>query len=232
MNPYGNNYIFVGKKNSGKTHESLMLGLEFRKGVYRKINKAIVVFDHANNRSYEPIKKVIPLEALASPLKDGEIVKVQTDDIDTFCDHMVKVQKNCVVNIDEAGVHFSGTLSKSREAFLKCPKNNGHEIFYQYHYFTGVEMPPPVIKMTDIFVIKETNDDYNNLPDKVHPEFEIAYSLFTVYEMNKKEPINQKWSTVYFDKEADKIGFKKNGKIEWIEGDDFFPKRKKGEFKL
>jgi hypothetical protein len=228
MNAQGNNWIFVGKRNTGKTFSALQLSLFFRVGDYARNIKKIIVLDHANNSSYSEIGNILTIEQLQYRQPLDLVCKVQTDDIEAFCDILIKKIRNSVVIFDDAGTIFGGHLTDLQRLLLKTPKNNGNEYFFQFHQFGGVEIPPDMLRATNMFVVKETIDDFNDLPQKVQPNMEIRYLLYKAKMDNEKLPINQSWATYIYDSEADKVLINN----EWINGNDFFPKRKQNEFKI
>lgn len=224
MNQKGNVWGFFGTRNTGKTHEALALSLEFRVGAYRKNPKRIIVYDHSNNSSYSDITKVIQMEDLQKTLPKDAVVKIQSDDYDKFSYFCSNYVKNAVVIYDDAGSFFgSGAMTKAQKQLLKTPKNNGLELLLQFHYFGGTEVSPDLLKMMNMLVLKETSDDFNDLPNKVQPRKEIGYLLFDIAKENTMRPENQKWTTRYFDKEEYRVGIRNENTVEWLNGKEYFP---------
>ncbi|WP_420154124.1 hypothetical protein [Siphonobacter sp.] len=204
MNIQGNNWMFFGKKNTGKTFEAL----EFAKHFFqRDVNpKRIIVFDHSNNTSYKEITDVIPMERLQWQLPKKAIVKVQSDDFDTFAEYCLMYVRNAVVVIDDSSAFFQGNVRGTRLKFLKSPKNNGNEYMFQCHSVR--ETAPLLLENTDIFVLKETRDDANDLPTKLVGRNRIIPLMNELIEENDTYPSGQKWATRVYDQEEDTIWFK------------------------
>jgi len=224
MNPKGNVWGFFGTRNTGKTYEALQLSLDFRVGAFKNNPKRIIVFDHSNNSSYKEITKKVTFEDLERPMPKNAVVKLQSDDYDKFSYYCSNYVKNAVVIYDDAGSFFgSGTMTKAQKQLLKTPKNNGLELLLQFHYFGGTEVSPDLLKMMNMLVLKETSDDFNDLPTKVQPRKEIAYLMYDIAVQNTELPENKKWTTRYFDKEEYRVGVRNTEQVEWIDGKKYFP---------
>ncbi len=204
MNAKGNNWTFFGKKNTGKTYEALEFAKYFNE---REINpKRIIVFDHSNNSSYDSITKEVPLERLQWALPKGDVVRIKSDDFDTFAEYCLLYVRNSVVVIDDSSAFFQGNVRGTRLKFLKSPKNNGNEYMFQCHSVR--ETAPLLIENTDILVLKETRDDPEDLPGKLIGRNRIIPLMHELIAENETYPSGKKWATRVYDQEEDTIWIK------------------------
>lgn len=203
MNKKGNNWGVFGKKNTGKTWESLRVAASF---YYRERNpKKLLILDHTNNSSYAGFPSV-DLNRLEYRLDMEFIGKVQVyskAEIDRFCQLVVENVRNTVVMFDDCGVLFRGVLSGAKERLLKSPKNNGNEYIFQTHSIR--ETAPALLEQIDVFVLKQTRDNYDDLPGKLPARREIGHLIGEVAEENRGNEDGKKWATRIYDAEADTL---------------------------
>lgn len=223
MHPKGNIWLAVGKRSVGKTHTAMEMAYEF----YLKPNvpKSILVFDHSNNSSYDPYQ-LMPLtiaDLSKIPWRMQRIAGiVRSDDIEEFSHAVTNYVKRCTVLFDDCGVLFRANLTKKQGKMLKSPKNNANEMIFQAHSFR--EISPELLESSNMYIIKETVDDYEQLPQKLISRREISYLLVEVIKENFERPSNQKWATRIFDLEDYDVWMQNpEGVYEIIPGADVFP---------
>ncbi|MFT4033212.1 MAG: hypothetical protein QM669_12385 [Siphonobacter sp.] len=204
MNQKGNNWAAFGKKNTGKTYEVMALARYFNERKYNP--KRIIVFDHSQNSSYDDITKVIPIKRLQYALPKQDIVKVQDTDFDLFAEMCLLYVRNSVVVIDDSSAYFRGNVNDIRLRLLKSPKNNGNEYMFQCH--SVGETAPRLLENIDMFILKETREDPNDLPGKLPGRNRIAPLIRYAKEANRELLPNQKWTTVVYDGEEDVVWVK------------------------
>lgn len=226
MNPRGNIFLAIGTRNTGKSFTSLNLAYSFH--LRTKGGKSIIIFDHTNNSTYDSFVSQYGTLVSIEYLKENDIradgvYLVRSDEIDDFADAMVNYVRNSVIIFDDVGVLFNGNLSKMRGKLLKTPKNNFLELIFQAHSIR--EVAPALLDQVNMFIIKESRDDFDDLPSKLPAQKEIAHCLFEVVRENVSLPSNKKYATIIYDTEAHEVWHYdlKKGEFKIKKGQDFFP---------
>lgn len=216
----GQNWGVFGMMNTGKTHQTLDVALKLQK----KTGKRIIIFDHSSNESYDKFKNIIPIDYLQYQLPQNVVYKVQSDDIDTFCQYAVHFLRNSILVIDDSGIFFSAGFPKNRERFIKSAKNNGLDIFYQVHSFR--EIGPALLENLHMILLKEISNKEidNRLPWKT----KIQWLHEEIVEENNKRPKDQLWSYRIYNVYEDVV-FIDDGKggFKAFQGRDYFKKYEK-----
>lgn len=222
MNPKGNIWLAVGKRNVGKTHTAMTIAEEF---YYRNsVPKSIIVFDHTNNSSYNQYNLTPMTANQLTWLDPSQLIRaiVRSDDIDFFASVITNYGWACSIVFDDCGVLFRGNLTLAKEKLLKTPKNNGTELIFQAHSIR--EISPSLLAAANMYIIKQTVDDPDNLPDKLIARREISHLLIETIKENFDRPPNQKWATRVYDTEDDEVWLtNENGDFEIVNGEDYFP---------
>ncbi|WP_028664915.1 hypothetical protein [Runella zeae] len=224
MNAKGNIWLAVGKRNVGKTYTALQLATEF--SIRGSVRKHILVYDHTNNSSYNT-HNLIPLTLeqiiYLLPLQQEPIRGiVRGVEIDEFCEAVTHHVSKSSILFDDCGVLFRGNLTIAREKLLKTPKNNGNELIFQAHSIR--EIAPALLEQANMYILKQTVDDPENLPPKLIARREIGHLLTEVIRENYTLESNQKWATRIYDTEDDEIWIPdSNGDFTIHRGEDYFP---------
>jgi len=157
----GENWGVCGKMNTGKTHITRELAAQ----IQARTNKPILVFDHANNPSYEDIVRVIDTDYLVKrKLKPGETYRISGEkDIDYFIMTATDYVRDTIVVLDDCGNYFTGNTTQIQMAFIMASKNNRNDVFYQFHNFNDIS--PKLCRAFQMLVIKE--QAIGTIPDKV-----------------------------------------------------------------
>ncbi len=224
MNPKGNIWLAVGKRNVGKTYTAMQIAEEFY--LRENVPKSIIVFDHTNNSSYndygldpitlEQIMYVLP--KYPYPIR----AIVRGVEIDEFAEVVINYVSQCSILFDDCGVLFRGNLTIPRQKLLKTPKNNGTELIFQAHNIR--EISPALLGEANMYIIKQTVDDPDNLPPKLIATREISHLLIETIKENFQMPPNKKWATRVYDTEDDEVWLPgPNGTFQIVNGEDYFP---------
>jgi hypothetical protein len=223
MNAKGNIWLAVGKRNVGKTFTAMEMAIEIF--LRENVPKSIIVFDHTNNSSYNTYN-LTPLKInQLKKLKSGPLIRgiVRSDEIDEFAKTVTDYVERCTIVFDDCGVLFQGNLTKERKTLLKTPKNNGTELIFQGHSFR--ELAPALLEQSNMYIIKQTVDDPENLPSKLIAREEIGFLLIDVIRENFQYEANRKFATRIYDTEEDQIWIKNpdTGIYHIVSGEDVFP---------
>lgn len=224
MNPKGNIWLAVGRRNAGKTYTAMQIAEEFFR--HPRVRKSIIVFDHTNNSSYntygltqitlEQMIYVLPYQL--QPIR----AIVRGVEIDEFADVVINYISQCSILFDDCGVMFRGNLTMEREKLLKTPKNNGTELIFQAHSIR--EIAPALLEQANMYIIKQTNDDPDTLPNKLIAKREISQLLIDTIRENYNRPANEKFATRVYDVEDDSVWVQdQNGIFQIAQGEDYFP---------
>ena len=236
MNPKGNIFLALGKRDVGKTYTTMEMAQ--RAQDRGKVQKSLLVYDHTNNSSYNQydltpvtIEQVMyELPYLRKPFR----CIIHYDDIDHFCEVVNLYLSLCCIVFDDCGVLFRGNLTIPKEKLLKTPKNNGRELFFQAHRLS--EISPSLLAAANMYIIKQTVEDFDKLPPKVICRRELKYLLEQCVEENAQRPAKQKWATRVYDTEEDEVWIPKvvDGQedFEIISGEDYFPFSPKRQMQL
>lgn len=232
MNPKGNIWLAIGTSDTGKTHTVMEMAYGFSER--SRIPKSIIVFDHTNNSSYHKYNlRPLSLHDLYY-IRPEHLVRgiVQSDDIDEFCRIVTMYIERCIIIFDDCGVHFRGNLTTDRESLLKTRKNNGTELIFQTHTFR--EIAPSLLDQTNMFILKETVDDPEDLPSKVTAKREIGYLLIEIIRENLRREEDQKWATRIYDPHSYKVWIQNpdTTKFKIVSGNDYFPFSAKKRYAL
>lgn len=206
MNAKGNTWLVVGTRDVGKTYTAMKLAEDFH--LRPAVPKSIVVFDHSNNDSYEGYG-LLPLELHQIPFIDWHsrpfqaIVRGEEEQFDEFCHLMTQHSRLTSIVFDDCGIFFEGNLTRERKQILKTPKNNFNELIFQGHNYA--EMAPRLLRESNMYIVKQTVDDPDDLPDKVIAKRQIRQLMIEVIQENFTRPEKQKWATRIYDIEADDV---------------------------
>ncbi len=168
MNPKGNTWLVVGTRDVGKTHTAMKLAEDFF--LRERAPKSIVVFDHSNNDSYLAYD-LLPLELHQIPHINWQaypfraIVRGEEEQFDEFCHLMTQYSRSTCIVFDDCGIFFEANLTRERKQILKTPKNNYNELIFQGHNYA--EMAPRLLRESNMYIVKQTVDDPDDLPDKL-----------------------------------------------------------------
>lgn len=207
MNPKGNVWFVCGRRDTGKSHESLEIATYFRERPNSP--KRTVIIDHTdNNDTYGHIKK-IDLSDLDFALPQRGIVRVgKKDRITPFdwklCEQKIMNLHNCTVVFDDVTSTFSGTVSENILTFCGLAKNQRLEIIFQFH--TVSDTAPKLLRASNMLLIKQTQDVIplkKSCPDAVL----LANLLTKTKELNNKD-MSHKWNTFLFDRDEETVKLK------------------------
>lgn len=226
MNLKGNTWLVTGSRDVGKTFTAMQLAEEFF--LSPVCPKSIVVFDHSNNDSYlqyplHPLTlpQIPQLDWLAYPFR--AIVRGDEEQFDEFCHLMTHFSRRTCIVFDDCGIFFEGNLTQERKRILKTPKNNENELIFQGHNYA--EMAPRLLRESNMYVIKQTTDDPDELPDKVIAKKQVRQLMIEVIQENYQRPPKQKWATRIYDTETDEVWLLDpvSNTFQVVEGQQHFP---------
>ncbi len=226
MNAKGNTWLVIGTRDVGKTYTAMKLAEDFF--LREKHPKSIVVFDHSHNDSYGHYP-LIPLELHQLPLVNWwaapfqAIVRGEEEEFDEFCELMTHFSRMTSIVFDDCGLFFEGNLTQERKRILKTPKNNLNELIFQGHNYA--EMAPRLLRESNMYVVKQTIDDPDNLPDKLIAKRQIRQLMIEVIRENETRPEKMKWATRIYDTESDEVWIlkEKSNTFEIAPGAQHFP---------
>lgn len=214
------NWAVCGKMNTGKTHVALEMAYEIQK----ETGKPILVFDHNNNESYKEIENKLTIDDLEEyVLDDNTIWKISgSSDYEYFLEMLTLVVRNTIVLLDDCGNYFTGNLTSGQMNFVTASKNNGNDIFYQFHNFNDIA--PKLCRNFQMVILKEQAGE---IPAKVQNYQRLNILHEEIKLENEKRPTKQKWSYRIYDMYSDDVFMENSlGILEKIEGSTYFKNKK------
>lgn len=202
MNNRGNVYLVFGKRNTGKSFESLQFGEVFRT---REIApKRVIVYDWTkNDDTYGHIKLIHHQNLKVAALPKRALVKVQCG-LNEFLDSTEKIV-NAVILIDDGTTLFQGNVPERVQKFFGTAKNNRLEIIVQVHSIA--DTGPKLLREANIWILKQTHDS-RPLKESCRSRQMVENILDEIKEENREFPSDQKWSTRLIDWDEEKIFIK------------------------
>lgn len=221
----GQNWGVFGTMDTGKTYQTMKVALQLKE-LY---GKPIIIFDHSSNDSYEDYNLIIPIERIKQPLPNNSIVKIQSDDIDMFCEICLHHVRETIIILDDAGIFFKGNIEEIREKFIKSTKNNYNDTFYQTHSFR--EVGPALLNNLQMILLKELAEKI--IPDKLGCKDKIEILHFEICKENDKRPLGELYSYRIYNILKNLVYKEdKNGILMEFNGRDYFKKyEKESKFK-
>jgi hypothetical protein len=213
------NWAVCGKMNTGKTHVALEMAFEIQK----ESGKPILVFDHNNNESYKEITNTLGIEDLENyVLDDNSTWKISgSSDYDYFLELLTLYVRNTIVLLDDCGNYFTGNLSSVQMNFVTASKNNGNDIFYQFHNFNDIA--PKLGRNFQMVILKEQAGE---IPSKVQAHQRLNILHEEIRLENEKRPTKEKWSYRIYDMYSDDVFVERNGILEKHDGSTYFKNKK------
>ena len=172
---------------------------------------------------------MIPLELHQIPLIDWRaypfkaIVRGDEEQFDEFCRLMTHYSRLTCIVFDNCGIFFEGNLTQERKKILKTPKNNWNELIFQGHNYA--EMAPRLLRESNMYIVKQTVDDPDELPEKVIAKRRIRQLMIEVIQENYRRPPKQRWATRIYDTETDEVWVleEKTNTFAIVSGENHFP---------
>lgn len=216
----GENWGVFGKMNTGKTHTTLVLGLL----LHLLYEKKVIIFDHANNLSYQEYDNEIDLEDLheIDSYPNGIYKVIGSDDYELFCDIATTHVHHSVIILDDCGNYFQGNLTDIQMKFVKATKNNMNDVFFQCH--DVADIAPKLLRSLQMIVIKEQS--LPEIPKKQPKAQQLQWLHDEVIAENNKGSKDKLWSFRIYDLNRDQIYTEGDEPytFEQFDGRDYFKK--------
>jgi hypothetical protein len=199
----GENWGVCGKMNTGKTHLTMEMALL----IQQRSDKPILIFDHANNASYFDIKNILQIEDLEhNVLEEKKIYKISgSQEYELFLECIMLFVRNTIVILDDCGNYMTGNLSDVIMSFVTSPKNNGNDVFYQFHNFNDIA--PKLCRNLHIILLKEQSTD--EIPHKMPNADNLTILHEHIILENKLRDSEEIWAFRIYDVYRDKVFFEK-----------------------
>jgi len=202
MNNKGNVYLVFGKRNTGKSYESLQLGEVFRTRQFAP--KRVIVYDWTKNEdTYGDIRLIHQENLKVAALQKRAKVKVQCQ-LPEFLDCIEKVV-NAVILIDDGTTLFQGNVPEVVQKFFGTAKNNRLEIIVQVHSIA--DAGPKLLREANIWILKQTHDSLP-LKESCRSRKMVENILEEIKEENMAYPSDKKWSTRLIDWDEERVFIK------------------------
>jgi aromatic ring-cleaving dioxygenase len=213
----GENIGVCGKMNTGKTY----ITLELAKQIQNISGKPILVYDHAFNASYAAIENQVTIEDLVNyRLENYEDYRITGHKhIDEFLEICTDQLRNHIILLDDCGNSFDGGLSDIQNTFITASKNNGNDVFFQFHNFNDIG--PRLLRSLHMLVIKEQAS--RTVPDKMINRQQVQVLLDEVVAENDKRDPDKIWAYRIYDIYRDTVFYEnKEGQVIKVAGRDYF----------
>lgn len=214
------NWGVCGKQQTGKTH----ITLEFAREIQKLSHKPILVYDSANNASYKDITNTLDIETLENyALEDDTIWKISGfKDFEYFLEVLTMIVRNTIVVLDDCGRLFRSNLTDIQMEFVTSTKNNGNDVFYQFHNFNDIG--PILCRTFQMIILKE---QAGSIPSKVQGYERLNILHNEIMLENEKLPPKRKWAYRVYDIDSDEVYLEDhNGVFTQIEGSTYFKNKK------
>lgn len=231
MNPKGNVWWIGGKRDTGKSYESLMIADYFHQ---RKANpKRVIVIDHTNNEdTYGHIKK-IKLSALDFKLPEDGYFRICREENEPNFDFKTCYQKlaklaNTVIDFDDVTGVLRGTAPAELMTLCGLAKNQRLEIIFQFHTVTATA--PQIIGVCNMIVVKQTNEDLPLKESFVNSRM-VGVLMQEIRAENRTYDDRKKWGTRILDVDSEQIYVKNIKGKSYVESYRTKPKSLESYFK-
>ena len=200
--------LHVGMKRTGKTTASLQMMVEF----VEKQGKPVVVLDLGCHPSFDNFRR-ITLEELPKihslPGKKYFVYRPYESlqvfpEILEFCTMVSKYVRNAVVFFEDFTTYVEGNFHPIVKGLILNSRNSCNDYVFNVHSFSDVG--PFILKHCEIYLVRETIDDPNNLPPKIPYTIRptVKHALGLVLKENQRNRNKYAYRIIY--KEENRIG--------------------------
>lgn len=189
------NILHVGAKKTGKTTESLKIMVDF----WENQQKPCIVLDLNNHPSFQPliplsIEQVRHFNRRKHGNKPYYVFRPDADPMAVygsvleFCQAVAYYVRNSVVIYDDFTTYVEGNFHPLIKGLILGNRNACNDYIFNVHSFGDVG--PFVLKHTEIYMIRDTADDPNDLPTKipVRARSLVRQALIEVSRENRSVP--------------------------------------------
>lgn len=165
------NILHLGDQNTGKS----VFVRQMCQKQHEQNKMGVIVLDYAYQKEYSniPTIKIEEIPYLKQLPFEKQMVKVhlrqnkQQEDFDNFC-HLVNFHtSNFFVVMEDLSSYTDALPRLPLKALINNNRNIGNDYVFTYHSFS--EVPPFLLKKTQVFWIRQTLDDPADMPKKIPP---------------------------------------------------------------
>lgn len=177
-------FLHIGAKDTGKS----TFTLEFIKTLYATQGVPCLVLDIAGQEIYADFVPVAleDIERLR-PRSSRPFYRCQTTDVEGFLYLVNQYVRNCLIVLEDATPHFTGTISRNKQNFILGSRNHGLDVLINAHSINDTSR---VLWLhSDILILRRTPESMSKIPDKTRVPRTIETAMKQIEAENQRKPI-------------------------------------------